>query len=103
MTAVAGAEPSLIKTDVGLFVPGTPMASDVGVEITRGSKDLDKIKKDLSAAGYNGERVIVLAASTIPVIFRRGPGRDRRAAEDRHEYRSADPRMGQCGRPARQP
>jgi len=69
MTAVAGAEPSLIKTDVGLFVPGTPMASDVGVEITRGSKDLDKIKTDLSAAGYNGERVVVLAASTIPVIF----------------------------------
>jgi len=69
MTAVAGAEPTLIKTDVGLFVPGTPMASDVGVGITRGPKDLDKIKKDLAAAGYKGERVVVLAASTIPVIF----------------------------------
>src|SRR5215472_10000230 len=57
MTAVAGAEPSLIKTDVGLFVPGTPMASTVGVEITRGPKDLDKIKKDLAAVGYTGERV----------------------------------------------
>lgn len=69
MTAVAGAEPSLIKTDVGLFVPGTPMASTVGVEITRGPKDLDKLKKDLAAAGYKGERVVVLAASTIPTIF----------------------------------
>jgi peptide/nickel transport system substrate-binding protein len=69
MTAVAGAEPSLIKTDVGLFVPGTPMASTVGVEITRGPKDLDKIKKDLAGAGYKGERVVVLAASTIPTIF----------------------------------
>jgi peptide/nickel transport system substrate-binding protein len=69
MTAVAGAESSLIKTDVGLFVPGTSMASDVGVEITRGPKDLDKIKKELSAAGYKGERVVVLAASTIPVIY----------------------------------
>jgi peptide/nickel transport system substrate-binding protein len=69
MTAVAGAEPSLIKTDVGLFVPGTPMASTAGVEITRGSKDLDKLKKDLAAAGYKGERVVVLAASTIPTIF----------------------------------
>src|SRR5215831_15382782 len=38
MTAVAGAEPSLIKADVGLFVPGTPMASTVGVEITRGPR-----------------------------------------------------------------
>src|SRR5215470_3929620 len=69
MTAVAGAEPTLIKTDVGLFVPGTPMASDIGVEATRGPKDLGKIKKQLADAGYNGERVVVLAASTIPVIF----------------------------------
>jgi peptide/nickel transport system substrate-binding protein len=69
MTAVAGAEPSLIKTDVGLFVPGTPMASDVGVDITRGPKNYDKIKEDLAATGYQGERVVVLAASTIPVIF----------------------------------
>jgi peptide/nickel transport system substrate-binding protein len=69
MTAVAGAEPSLIKTDVGLFVPDTAMASDVGVEITRGPKDLDKLKRDLAAAGYQGEQVVVLAASTIPVIF----------------------------------
>ena len=38
MAAVAGAEPSLIKTDLGLFVPGTPMASKVGVEITRGDE-----------------------------------------------------------------
>jgi peptide/nickel transport system substrate-binding protein len=69
MTAVAGSEPSLIKTDVGLFVPGTPMASDVGVEVTRGPKDLEKAKRDLAAAGYDGERVVVLAASTIPAIF----------------------------------
>jgi peptide/nickel transport system substrate-binding protein len=69
MTAVAGAEPSLLKTNVGLFVPGTPMASDVGVEITRGPKDLDKIKRELAEAGCKGERVVVLAASTIPTIF----------------------------------
>ena len=69
MTAVAGAVPDLIKTDVGLFVPGTPLASTAGVEITRGPKDFDKIKKDLAAAGYNGEKVIVLAATTIPTIW----------------------------------
>ena len=69
MTAVAGAEPSLIKTDVGIFVPGTPMASDVGVEVTRGPKDYEKIKKDLIAAGYKGEKVVVLGAQSIPAIF----------------------------------
>jgi len=69
MEAVAGAEPSLIKTDVGIFVPGTPMASTVGVEITRGPKDYNKLKQDLIAAGYKGEKVVILAASTIPTIW----------------------------------
>jgi peptide/nickel transport system substrate-binding protein len=69
MEAVAGAEPSLIKTDMGIFVPGTPMASTVGVEITRGPKNLDKIKADLAAAGYKGEKIVILAATTIPTIW----------------------------------
>jgi peptide/nickel transport system substrate-binding protein len=69
MEAVAGAEPSLIKTDVGLFAPGTPMANTVGVEITRGPKDYNKLKQDLAAAGYKGEKVVILAASTIPIIW----------------------------------
>lgn len=69
MEAVAGAEPSLIKTDLGIFVPGTPMASTVGVEITRGPKDLAKIKAALAATGYKGEKIVILAATTIPTIW----------------------------------
>src|SRR4051812_27026631 len=69
MEAVCGAEPSLYKTDVGIFAPGTPMASTTGVEVTRGPKDLAKLKKDLAAAGYNGEKIVVLAATTIPTIW----------------------------------
>ncbi|MFZ2007364.1 MAG: ABC transporter substrate-binding protein [Stellaceae bacterium] len=69
ITAFAGAAPELMKTDVGLFVPGTPLASDVGVEITRGTTDYAKIKQDLAAAGYNGEKVVVLGATTIPSIW----------------------------------
>jgi len=69
MEAVAGEEPSLYKIDLGLFVPGTPMASSAGVEITRGPKDYAKLKKDLLAAGYNGEKIVVLAATTISTIW----------------------------------
>ncbi len=69
MEAVAGAVPSLIKTDVGIFVPGTPMASTVGVEVTRGPKDMNKAKADLAAAGYKGEKIVILAATTIPTIW----------------------------------
>jgi peptide/nickel transport system substrate-binding protein len=69
MEAVSGAEPSLYKTDVGLFVPGTPMASTVGVEVTRGPKDYAKLKQDLVAAGYDGQKIVILAATTIPTIW----------------------------------
>lgn len=67
--AIAGGTPDLIKTDVGLFVPGTPMASTVGVEGTRGEKDLAKARQALKDAGYNGEKVVILAATTIPTIW----------------------------------
>lgn len=69
MEGVCGAVPSLYKTDMGLFVPGTPMASTVGVEQTRGPKDYAKLKKDLAAAGYNGEKIVVLAATNFPTIW----------------------------------
>src|ERR1700746_922913 len=69
MAAVAGAEPRLTTIDVGLFVPGTPMASDVGVEITRRPDDYEEMKKELFAAGCRGERIVVLACSTIPSIY----------------------------------
>ncbi len=32
-----------------------------GVEVMRGPKDFDKIKQDLAAAGYKGEKVVLLA------------------------------------------
>ena len=69
MEGVAGAEPSLYKTDVGIFVPGTPMASTAGVEITRGPKDYAKLKQELTAAGYDGRKIVVLAASNFPTIW----------------------------------
>jgi peptide/nickel transport system substrate-binding protein len=68
MQAYAGAVPELIKTDVGIFVPGTPLASTEGVEITRGDKDVEKLKKQIVAAGYAGEKVVLLGATTIPSI-----------------------------------
>lgn len=68
MEAVAGAVPELIKTDVGVFVPGTPMASTVGIEHTHQFKDTAKLKKDLIAAGYKGEKIVLLTATTFDTI-----------------------------------
>ncbi|CCE08030.1 conserved exported hypothetical protein [Bradyrhizobium sp. STM 3843] len=60
MTAVAGSDPAYQVTPVGFFAPGTPLASDVGLDVFRGPRDMDKVKAELKAAGYNGEKVVLL-------------------------------------------
>jgi peptide/nickel transport system substrate-binding protein len=68
MTAVIGTDRSLWREEIGFFPPGTPMASDAGVEALTAPRDLDKVKRDLAAAGYNGERVVLMAAADFPSL-----------------------------------
>jgi peptide/nickel transport system substrate-binding protein len=68
MEAVAGAAPDLIMPEMGLFVPKTPMANDVGLSNMVGLKDVAALKKQLSDAGYKGEKIIVMVASDFPTI-----------------------------------
>ena len=69
MLAYAGADPSIIKNPVGLFSSGSPLATNVGTEaVGRLAKNFDQVKKDLAAAGYNGEKVVILGATTIPPL-----------------------------------
>src|SRR6202008_4347272 len=39
------------------------------VDIARGPNKYDKLKQDLTAAGYKGEKVVILAASNFPTIW----------------------------------
>jgi peptide/nickel transport system substrate-binding protein len=66
--AVAGAAPDLlVQQKVGLFVPGTPMASDVGLDAALpDAKDPAVLRKQLADAGYRGERIVVLGSSDSP-------------------------------------
>ncbi len=68
MEAVAGSDPELIRTGIGLFAPGSPFATDAGVDTMRGDADPAALKQALLAAGYKGEPVVVLAASNFPTI-----------------------------------
>jgi peptide/nickel transport system substrate-binding protein len=68
MESVAGAAPELIKSGMGLFVPGTPMANTVGVSTMVGMKDVAALKKQLADAGYKGEKIVVMVASDFPTI-----------------------------------
>ncbi len=68
MIAVAGQDQSLWRANCGFFTPGSPMASDVGMAAFNGPRDLDQVKRDLAAAGYNGERLVYLAPTDLPSL-----------------------------------
>ncbi|WP_159996754.1 ABC transporter substrate-binding protein [Roseomonas sp. 18066] len=60
MHAMAGMDASLYRTNVGFFPTGTPYASDAGLSTMSDTPDLEQAKRALVAAGYKGERVVVL-------------------------------------------
>jgi len=60
MTAVMGGDKSLYRAPVGMFIPGTPSASDAGMDAVRKRHSVAEIKQMLKDAGYNGERIVFL-------------------------------------------
>ncbi|ONG48475.1 ABC transporter substrate-binding protein [Pseudoroseomonas deserti] len=62
MAAYAGAEPSLIKTGIGLFAPASPYANDAGLAALGAKKDAGSLAAELKAAGYDGTPIVFLAA-----------------------------------------
>ncbi len=60
MNAVAGTDPAFQTTPIGFFCPGTPLASEVGMEALRGPRDMGRAKAELARAGYAGAKVVVL-------------------------------------------
>ena len=68
MTAIAGDDHNLWKDRVGVFSPGTPMASQAGIEVLTKARDLDRVRKEIIDAGYKGETVVVLTPADYPGI-----------------------------------
>jgi peptide/nickel transport system substrate-binding protein len=68
MAAVAGGVPDLTRDRVGLFVPGTSMASEAGLENIGSVKDPATLRNALKQAGYNGETIVVLMAADSPTL-----------------------------------
>ncbi|MBP0496152.1 ABC transporter substrate-binding protein [Pararoseomonas indoligenes] len=58
MTAVLGEDRSLWNDRCGFFLPGSPLASEVGLDTMDGAPNFDRVKRNLEAAGYKGERVV---------------------------------------------
>ena len=68
MQAIAGDNKESWRADVGFFAPGTPMASQVGMEAFTGPRDLERAKREIKAAGYDGAPVVVLSPSDYPRV-----------------------------------
>jgi peptide/nickel transport system substrate-binding protein len=63
MIAIVGVDPAMWQSGVGIFTPGTDMASEVGMEVLNGPRDLDNVRAAIKKAGYNNEKTVLLAPS----------------------------------------
>jgi peptide/nickel transport system substrate-binding protein len=58
---------SIWKVKLGLFCPGSPSASEVGMEALFGPTDVARAKRELAEAGYKGERVVFMLPVDHPI------------------------------------
>jgi peptide/nickel transport system substrate-binding protein len=69
MTAAAGTDAEMWRAGVGVFAPGTAMASDAGMGIVTAPKPtMPALAKALRDAGYQGERVVLMSPSDQAVL-----------------------------------
>ena len=72
MQSVVGDNPADYYTPLGFFTPKTPMASDVGLDPLRSPRDPAAVRRALQEAGYNGERVVLMAPSDLSHLKQQG-------------------------------
>ena len=65
MAAVVGDQPELVHVPMGVFTPGSPFASAVGMDVLTGKRDIERTKRLIAESGYDG-RPVVLMAPEIP-------------------------------------
>ncbi len=68
VVAVAGDDQKMWHVPTGVFCPNTPMASDAGLDVFRGPRDFDAVKREIAAAGYKGEKTVLLAPTDFPIL-----------------------------------
>jgi len=66
MTAVAGTDRALWRDGIGVFGQGMALVNDAGIGVLTAQRDYEKVKRELAAAGYRGERIVVLLPADIP-------------------------------------
>ena len=64
--AIVGDDPSMGRGGVGLFTPGSALASTVGMDVYNGPRDPARIRQMLKESGYSGEKVVLIGATDVP-------------------------------------
>ncbi|MBX6373003.1 MAG: ABC transporter substrate-binding protein [Acetobacteraceae bacterium] len=65
MAAVVGDNPDLIRTGVGIFTPGTPLANEAGLAPLKGPRSIDRAKALLREAGYTNQLIRLIGPTDI--------------------------------------
>jgi len=60
MTAVVGELKEQAQTGMGMFTPGSPFASKIGMEILSRPRDPALAKKLIAESGYQGEKIVLM-------------------------------------------
>ena len=66
MQAAYGEDPSLWRTGVGVFTPGSPAATNVDMDVLTSPRDWDGAKKLVAESGYKGENAVIIAPTDYP-------------------------------------
>jgi peptide/nickel transport system substrate-binding protein len=72
LTAMMGNDPNLWRPCYGFFPCGTPYESDVGTEVLRGERNLERAKALIREAGYDGRRIVLLSPTDFATIHPQG-------------------------------
>ena len=75
LAAIMGADSKLTQSGIGIFTPGTPLASDAGMDKINGPRDLAAAKKLVAESGYKGEKVVINESDPL-IQFRELGGRE---------------------------
>jgi peptide/nickel transport system substrate-binding protein len=69
MTAAAGVDSKMWRDNIGIFTPGTAMASTDGMGVVTGKKpDIATLSKAMRDAGYQGEKIVLMSPSDQAVL-----------------------------------
>jgi peptide/nickel transport system substrate-binding protein len=66
--ASSGDDPKMWHVPTGLYCPTSPYATDAGLDVFKGARDYDAVRREIVAAGYKGEKTVILAPTDFPLL-----------------------------------